>query len=84
MGAPRSIDQILAELEDHINSKGIVIGMVTRVTKDVLKEHIVGSSRDMNFINYFISTLGLITRDVATYEVSIEKIIFSRVLEISS
>jgi hypothetical protein len=34
MGESRPIDDIFTELEDHINTKGIVIGMVTIITKD--------------------------------------------------
>jgi hypothetical protein len=62
--------------------------MVTRVTKDVLKEHIAGPYRYINLINSFLSTLKRemvpMTRDAATYEVSLEQLIFRRVLGISS
>jgi hypothetical protein len=87
MSVPRPIEQVLVELEDHILSRWILIRMVTQVSKLVLKEHIVGPSRDINFINSFFSTLkrdmGPMTRDVATYEVSLEKWIFKRGLGIS-
>jgi hypothetical protein len=67
------MEQILAELEEYIHSRGIFIGMATRVTKEALKEHI-GPSRDINFITSFLAHLkremGPLTRDATTYEVS--------------
>jgi hypothetical protein len=57
MDVLRPIDEILTELEGHIKKRGIVIGMVTGITKEILKNHIVGPSKDINLINSFLSTL---------------------------
>jgi hypothetical protein len=49
--------------------------MAPWVTKEDLKEHIVGPSKDVNFIHSFFSILkremGPMTRDATTYEVSL-------------
>jgi hypothetical protein len=76
IGAPRPMDEILIKLDDNINNKGILIGMVTIITKDILKENIVGPSKYINLINSFGSTLkremGPMSRDLVSYEVSLE------------
>jgi hypothetical protein len=80
MGVPRHKEQILVELEESVDSIGILIGMVTRVTKDTIKELIVGPSGDINFTNSCFSTLKremvLVTQYETTYEVSLEQLIF--------
>jgi hypothetical protein len=53
---PKSIYEILIELEDNIKNKGIMVGMVPKITKDILKEHIIGPSKEINLINSFFST----------------------------
>jgi hypothetical protein len=48
--------------------------MTPKITKEVLKEHIVGPSKEINLINSFFSTLkremGPMPKELISYEVS--------------
>jgi hypothetical protein len=57
MGSPRPMAYILNELEDNIKNKGSVIWMTPKFTKEVLKGHIVGPSKEINLINLFLKFL---------------------------
>jgi hypothetical protein len=62
--------------------------MIPMITKDILEEHIIEPSKDINLINSFASTLrremGLVFRDLTSYEISLEQLLFRWVLGISS
>jgi hypothetical protein len=57
MGARRPMINILNELEDNIRNKGSTIRTMPRITKEILKEYIVGTSKEINLINSLLSTL---------------------------
>jgi hypothetical protein len=45
MDSPRSIAETLKEFEESINTKGSLIRMIPKITKEILKEQIVGPSK---------------------------------------
>jgi hypothetical protein len=84
MGASRHVKDVLKKLEESIRSKGITVGMFPKISKEVLKEYITIPSKEINLINFFLRTLKRGTRpmpkELASYEVSFNKLIFRCIL----
>jgi len=57
MGAPKAMGDIMNELGERIRNNGSTIETTPKITKEILKEYIVGPSKEINLINSFLSTL---------------------------